>query len=643
MKLLFQAAFRNSRHFTLALLTLSSLLLLTVGNQCERFSLGLMASTGSDFFTLFSPDGKKIKDRIKLDDVLKRWDQIDRNGDGVVTKQDAAQYLANRKGENPLSWVMHKISSHFDVEQNIAMLICILAIVAVFNATALFAARYFTQLLSIRVTRDLRQQYFEHIQSLPLSFYQEQNLGSLSSRAVGDAGQIASSLNSCLTTYLQTPFIITTTLIACFYLSWRLSMIIFLGLPLIVLPVVFLTRRVKRISRQLQKNQETFTSVLLDFLAGIQTVKIFAMEAFSLRKYKEQNDQMARLETKSAKYGLLTRPVLHLVATSCLAVVVLFGLYTLHMTVGQLLMFCGLLHMFYEPVKKFAEENANIQKGVVAAERMFEVLNIKPQIQDAEGAIQLQGFKEVIEFDHVWFKYRDHWILKDLSFTVKKGEIVALVGATGAGKSTIVQLLPRLYDIQKGEIRIDGIPLNALTQKSLREQIAFVPQKPFLFFDTVAENIAFGRSFSRADIIEAAEKAFAHEFIVDLPKQYDTLLAEMGKTLSGGQQQRLAIARALVKKAPILVMDEATSSLDAVSENWIKAAIQRLQGEVTQILIAHRLSTIEHADKIVFLEKGQKIAEGTFEELLQTCVPFRKIWELYRYTEMDETILSQND
>jgi len=636
MKLLLAAALRSSRHLTMALLTLVSLLFLTVASQCEMFSLGLMANTGADFFSLFSPDGRKIRDKIRLEDVLKRWDQIDKNGDGAISKREAGVYLAQRKDANPLSWIMHRVSSQFDIEQNFSMLICVLVAVALFKASTLFSARYFTQLLSIRVTRDLRQQYFEHIQSLPLSFYQEQNLGSLSSRAVGDAGQIAASLNSCLTNYIQLPFTICSTLFGCFYLSWKLSMIIFLGLPLIIMPVIFLTKRVKRISRQLQKNQETFTSVLLDFLAGIQTVKVFAMEAFSLRKYKEQNDRMAVLETKSAKYGLMTRPLLHLIATTCLAIVVLFGLYALHMTIGQLLMFCGLLHLFYEPVKKFAEENANIQKGVVAAERMFEVLHIQPQIQDQEGALHIQDFKNVIEFDHVWFKYRDDWIIKDLSFTVKRGEIVALVGSTGAGKSTIVQLLPRLYEIQKGEIRIDGIPLAAITQKSLREQIAFVPQKPFLFFDTVAENISFGRTFSRPEITEAAEKAFAHEFIVDLPKQYDTLLAEMGKTLSGGQQQRLAIARALVKKAPILVMDEATSSLDSISENRIKMAIRNLQGQVTQILIAHRLSTIEHADKIIFLEKGRKLGEGTIEELLQKCLPFRQMWESYRHSEVQE-------
>ncbi len=626
MKLLLQAAFRSRKHFALSLITFFSLLLLTIANQCEMFSVGLMANTGTDFFVLF---GSKNETQISLKDTIEKWPEIDLNHDGIITKQDAALFMSQKKDMNPLSWVMQKISLHFDIEKNFILLIWILLFVALFKAVSLFIARYLTQILSIRITRDLRQQYFEHIQSLPLSFYQEHNLGSLSTRAVGDAGQIASSLNSCLTNYFQTPFTLISTLIACFYLSWQLSMIIFLGLPLVILPVVSLTKRVKKVTRQIQKNQETFTSIILDFLAGIQTVKMFAMEAFSLKKYKEQNDRMALLETKSAKYGLLTRPVLHFIATMCLAIVVLFGLYALHMSIGGLLMFCGLLHLFYEPVKKIAEENANIQKGVVAAERMFEVLNLKPQIVDIQESIDFNHFHDSIEFDKVWFKYNQDWILKDVSFSIKKGEVVAIVGATGAGKSTLVQLLPRLYEIQQGEIRIDGIPIQKYTQKHLREQIAFVPQKPFLFFDTVNENITFGRNFSLEEIEDAARKAEAHEFIEQLPNQYNTTLAEMGKTLSGGQQQRLAIARALIKKAPILVMDEATSSLDAISEKKIQNAIQRLQGKITQIIIAHRLSTIEHADRIIFLEKGQKIGEGPLDKLLQTCPEFRFLWETY--------------
>jgi len=214
---------------------------------------------------------------------------------------------------------------------------------------------------------------------------------------------------------------------------------------------------------------------------------------------------------------------------------------------------------------------------------------------------------------------------------VRKGQTVAIVGPTGAGKSTIVQLLPRLYEVQKGEIRIDGKPLNAYTQKSLRENIAFVSQRPFLFYDTVAANISFGRHFSQEEIENSAKRAHAHEFIKELPDKYHTMLTDAGQNLSGGQQQRLAIARALLKDAPVLILDEATSALDAISENRIKSAIFDLHGEVTQILIAHRLGTIEHADKIIYLEKGEKIAEGSKKELLKHCVEFRQMWEaLYR-------------
>ncbi len=633
MKLLLQAALRTRQHLTLLIVTFVTLLLLTIASQMEMFALGVLSNNGSDFFSLFSSENVeygKSQDTISLQEVENRWNAI-ASENGTITKQTASAYLASKKETNPLNWLLQELKQVVNFSNSMNALIALLLSVAIFKAIWLFASRYTTQLLAIRVSRDLRQQYFEHIQSMPMSFYQQYNIGSLSSRVVGDAGQIATSINSWLTNYLQTPFTIVTCLSMCFYISWRLSLVIFLGVPLIVVPIVFLAKRVKRVSRQLQANQERFASVLIDFLAGIQTVKIFAMESFSFKKYKEQNDRMAVLESKTAKYGLLTRPILHAVTTLCLAIVVLFGLYTLGMTVSQLIVFCGLLQLVYEPVKKFADENANIQRGVVAAERMFEVLFQKPHIEDKDGAIEITEFADQIEFDHVWFRYQGEWILKDVSFTVKKGETVAIVGPTGAGKSTIVQLLPRLYEVQKGEIRIDGKPINAYTQHSLRELIAFVSQKPFLFFDTVAENISVGKKFTREEIEAAARRAHADEFIQRLPQKYDTKLAEAGQNLSGGQQQRLAISRALVKNSPILVLDEATSALDAISEGHIKNAITSLHGEVTQILIAHRLSTIEHADKIIYLEQGEKVMEGTKAELLAHCAPFRLMWEtLYR-------------
>jgi ABC-type multidrug transport system fused ATPase/permease subunit len=634
MKLIFKIAVRSRRHLSLAIATLVTLLALTVASQMEMFALGIMSNSGADFFTLFASEKQErlySQNAITYDEVQRRWGEIAKTNEGEITKQDAAAFLATKRETNPLNWVLSRVKDRFKLSNNFSALVGLLFAVAVFKALWLFASRYTTQLLSIRISRDLREHYFEHIQSLPMSFYQQYNIGTLSSRVVGDAAQISLSINSCLSNYIQAPFTIVSCLYMCFFLSWKLSIVIFIGVPLIIIPIVFLARRVKRVSRQLQTNQERFASVLIDFLAGIQTVKIFSMEPFSLTKYKEQNDRMAVLEGKTAKYGLLTRPILHAITTLCLAIVVLFGLYTLGMAVSQLIVFCGLLHLAYEPIKKFADENVNIQRGVVAAERMFEVLSLKPLIEDKKGAIEIKDFEDKIEFDHVWFGYGGEWVLKDVSFTVKRGETVAIVGPTGAGKSTIVQLIPRLYEVQKGEIRVDGKPLDAYTQKSLRDILAFVSQKPFLFYDTVAANIAFGRDFSKEEIVDAAQRAHAHEFIAKLPEEYGTMLAETGKNFSGGQQQRLAIARALVKKAPILILDEATSSLDALSENRIKDAIAELHGEVTQIIIAHRLATIEHADRIIFIDHGEKIAEGTRAELLETCTPFRMMWEaLYR-------------
>ncbi len=571
--------------------------------------------------------------------VLINSDTLSQLMSGKPISSPALEMVGKSSDKNPLQWVIGKFQGMLGNVSSFKVMIAILVSVALFKAVSLFWSRFMTQLMAIRVSRDLRLQYFEHIQALPMSFYQKHNIGSLSSRVVGDAGQIAMSINSALTNYLHTPFTILLTLIACFFSSWQLSMVIFFGIPMIVLPIITLAKRVKRVSRQLQSNQEKFASVLIDFLAGIQTVKIFAMESFSFKKYKEQNDRMAVLEGKTAKYGLLTRPILHLMTTLCLAGVVLYGLLSLKLTVSQLIVFCGFLQMSYETIKKFGDENSNIQRGVVAAERMFEVLNLKPEIEDHPNAIQLSGFKDRIEFENVWFKYQGDWVLKDVSFTVKKGETIALVGPTGSGKSTIVQLLPRLYEVQKGEIRIDGKPVDAYTQRSIREQIGFVSQKPFLFSDTIAANIAFGRNFSRDEIHEASRKAHADEFIIRQPKSYDSMVAEAGQNLSGGQQQRLAIARALVKNAPILVLDEATSSLDAISENKIRLAIAELRGQITQIIIAHRLGTIEHADRIIFLDRGEKIAEGTKDELLISCEPFRQMWEILHRSEKKAEVL----
>jgi ABC-type multidrug transport system fused ATPase/permease subunit len=634
MRRLFRIAFQHRKHRFLIFLTLIAMCFLTVASQLEIFTLGVITKKGPEFFELFAPieDGKlKRTNKITHEEMEERFQAMDTSGKDIVTQEEASRFFAKWRHKDFIESAMSFVDGFVDVTGNVMNLALMVVFVALFKAITLFTHRFSTRLVAIRLSSDLRQEYFEHIQSLPMSFYQKYNMGSLSSRVVGDAAMIAEAVNACLVNYLQTPFTIATTLTICFLTSWQLSLIIFFGFPLIVLPIVFLSRRVKRISKQIQKNQEHFTSVLLDFLGGIQTVKVFAMEDFSLSKYREKNERMAQLEKKSARYDLSSRPIVHTIGMMFLATALLYGLYGLHMSVAEVLLYCGMLYIFYEPIKKFAEENSHIQRGIAAAERMFEVLDLKPNIEDGMHAEDLKSFDGDIEFDRVSFRYGDEWVLRDLSFTVKKGESVALVGPTGAGKSTIAQLLPRLYEVQEGQVRINGKPISTFTQKSLREQIAFVPQKPFLFLDTIAANIAYGKGFSSENIEAAAKKAHADEFIQLLPLKYATELDEGGKNLSGGQQQRLAIARALVKQAPILIMDEATSSLDAVSESYIKKAIGDLQGHVTQIIIAHRLSTIDHVDRIIYLEKGRKVAEGTIEELLQTCPGFKLMWEMSKH------------
>ncbi|MBA3957594.1 MAG: ABC transporter ATP-binding protein [Parachlamydiaceae bacterium] len=631
---LFFTAFRTRKHRLLLALTLVSMCLLTFASQLEILAIGVITKRGPDAFELFGPikEGKlAVADSISKTDLDQRWNAIDSENKGYITSSETNKYLSKWQKSNLLDRVQQGWNTILPISDNLTNLALFIVFVALFKALTLFIQRYTTRLIAIRVSRDLRQKYFEHIQSLPMSFYQKYHIGSLASRVVGDASMVAEAINATLVNYIQTPFMVITTLTLCFMTSWELASLVFFGFPFIIFPIVFIAKRVKRISKQIQTTQESFASALIDFVAGIQTVKVFAMEDFSLRKYKERNQKMADLEQKSARYDLASRPIVHTISMSFLASAILYGLYVLQMGVSDVLVFCGLLYIFYEPIKKFAEENSHIQRGIAAAERMQEVMDIKPQIEDNPNAIPLIQFNDSIEFNNVWFGYdANNWILKDVSFTIKKGQTVAIVGPTGAGKSTIVQLLPRLYDVQKGTISIDGKPIHMYSQRSLREMIAFVPQRPFLFLDTITQNIAFGRPFTPSQVQAAAKKSHAEEFILRLPQGYATELDEGGKNLSGGQQQRLAIARALVKEAPVLIMDEATSSLDNVSEHHIKAAIQQLHGQVTQIIIAHRLSTIESADKIIFLDKGKKIAEGTKDELLVSCPAFKHMWELGR-------------
>lgn len=628
MRHLFRAILSAKSHFAWLVMTFASMLFLVMSSQIEMLSLGIITNTGADFFMMFQKDERDQQKKVYLENIEERWQKISK-GKNYITQDDASYYLG-KYDDNTLARILYTFKKKIGLHGgNLKALIVLLVIVAVFKALGLFFSRFTSQVVSIKISQHLRSMYFEHIQKLPLNFYQNYNIGALSSRVATDTNQIARSLNACITNYIMAPLTVTSCLITCFYVSWQLTLVVFTGFPALIIPWVFISRKVRKITRQLQTNQEKFSSILIDFLSGIQTIKIFAMESFSFRKYKEQNDAMANLEIKTAKYELLVRPFLHLFSVFCIALVVLYGLHILGLSMSELLVFIGFTHLLFEPIKKFAEENSQIQKGIVAAERLFEVLDVIPQTEATDTPVDLLLFNDKIEFNHVWFGYGDSWILKDISFCVHKGETVAIVGPTGSGKSTILSLLPRLYDVQKGEIKIDGVDTRQYALKSLRKLMAFVSQKPFLFFDTISANISFGQKFPKDQVVNAAKQAFAHEFITKLPNQYDTHLSETGKNLSGGQQQRLAVARAMIKQAPILILDEATSSLDSISEDKIKQVTRKLKGQITQIIVAHRFSTIEHADRIIVIDNGEKVGDGTKNELLQNCPLFRSMWEAH--------------
>ncbi|MCH1429436.1 MAG: ATP-binding cassette domain-containing protein [Chlamydiales bacterium] len=603
MKYFFSIIFEQRKTLALLLVTFFAMICLLAASYLEMLSLGLITSGSQNFLELFAEKG-------------------------AAAKKSGINTLLFPQGNNLIRDTLYQVDAYLGISASFKHLALFLVSVAAIKGLSQFYYSYMNRKVAVKVAAELRLKYFKHIQSLPMSFYHRYNIGSLSSRVVGDAAVIAEAINAALINYVQTPVYLICTLYVCVLTSGRLSLLVFGSIPIVTLAITLVARAIKRVAKSIQRNQESFTSVLLDFLSGIHTVKIYVMEKFTLRKYQEQNERMSSLEEKNAKYASITRPVVHLISSAFLSLILMYGMYVVKLSLSELVVFIGLLSLFYEPVKKFAEENAHIQRGVAAAERMYEVLALESDVQDAKDAKDLSEFKDSIRFENVWFRYKeDKWVLKDLSFEVKKGQTVAIVGPTGAGKSTIVELMPRLYDPQKGQILVDGVSIKDITQSSLREAIAFVPQKPFLFLDTVYENISYGAGYSLEQVQEAAKRAFADEFIQKLTNQYDELLEECGKNLSGGQQQRLAIARALVKQAPILVMDEATSALDSVSEKKIQQAIQSLKGHVTQVIIAHRLSTIQHADVIIYIQDGKKLMQGSRDYLLENCPPFKVMWE----------------
>jgi ATP-binding cassette, subfamily B, bacterial MsbA len=473
-----------------------------------------------------------------------------------------------------------------------------------------------------RVVMDLRNALFRHILGQSAGFFAQKTTGQLMSRINNDVGQVQQAVSETIGDLARESLAVVGYAALLIYLDPRLAIVCMTGAPLIVYPLVRLGQRVRRTTRRSQEALETISHVSVEAFTGHRIVKAFGTEDHEARKFNRAGLHLFRTNMKVTAALSSLPPLMELIGGIGMAIALVYGsrqVAARTMTEGDFFSFMAALLLMYGPAKKLSRVNANLQQTIAASERIFEMLDTHTEVKESEGARPLAPFQHAIEFREVSFGYDEGpgRILRGVSFQVQAGEMVAIVGRSGAGKTTLVNLLPRFYDVRSGGIFVDGVDLRHVTLASLRRQIGIVTQETVLFDDTIANNIAYGSADAPMAAIEgAARVANAHEFIVSLPHGYDTMIGERGQRLSGGQRQRVAIARALLKNAPILVLDEATSALDSESELLVQQALANLMMNRTSFVIAHRLSTIRRADAIIVLERGRIVEIGRHEELL---------------------------
>jgi ATP-binding cassette, subfamily B, bacterial len=521
------------------------------------------------------------------------------------------------------SWLGHFVSGIFG-QDKLAILnfaVAAVAVIAVVGAISSYFEKYLTTSVSQWVAHDLRRTLYNHIQRLSLTEHDEARTGDLISRVTSDIEAIQDFINSALLGMLVNAFTLLGMIGVMLYINWRFTLIALSVAPALFLVVFYFTRRIKKSSRAVRKKESELLSIVEEALTSVRVVKAFAREDYEVRRFTSQSrDNLeAALEARSIKAKL--SPVVEVIVALGTCLVLWYGARLAlagQLSAGLLIVFLLYLGKMYKPMRELSKMTDTISKAVVGYERIQEVLEIEISIRDLPQARRAPRFKGKIEFDHVNFSYDEASpVLKDISFKIEPGQVAAVVGPSGTGKTTIISLIPRFYDPQSGEVRIDGKDVRRYTLKSLREQISFVLQDTILFRAPIWENIAYGKpDASHEEIMRAAEVANAHEFIEKMPDGYDTMLGERGLTLSGGQRQRIAIARAVIRDTPILVLDEPTSGLDAASEEAVIEALDRLMKNRTTILIAHHLGTIRHADVIFVVKDSELVEQGTHEELL---------------------------
>jgi subfamily B ATP-binding cassette protein MsbA len=498
-----------------------------------------------------------------------------------------------------------------------------LLLVAIFfvRSVCLYFGQYYVMKAGTSVIRDIRADLHEAISFQSLRFFQANPTGTILSRIVADVARLQRVSTDVLADFVRVGVSLPLSLSLALILDWKLTLVAMTGLPLLAYPALRLSRRLQRASTRSQEHQAETASLLVETIAGAKVVQGFAMERFEISRFRGALDRMLGADLKAARALALAPAVMELFGAIAFALLFSYAGRQVakgRITGGDVIAIVVSLGYFFMSLRRMNTINSEVQQAIAAAKRVFAMLDREREIRDLPGATPLPAFAREIRFEHVDFAYDDEKILDGLDVTILRGETVALVGASGAGKTTIANLLPRFYDPNAGRILFDGHELRSATLDSLRRQIGLVTQETVLFNDTVRNNIAYGRSdIPMEKIVAAARSAHAHEFIESLPDGYDTIVGERGARLSVGQRQRLTIARALLKDPAILILDEATSALDSESERLVQEALEVLMKNRTSLVIAHRLATVRRADRILVIEKGRVVETGTHRELIE--------------------------
>lgn len=530
--------------------------------------------------------------------------------------------------------VQRIIDDVFTRKDQLALTYLPLLILALFAFRGLmnFGQSYFNDYVGLRIINDVRNALNRHFQSLSVSFFYKHPTGTLIARVNSDVQLLRYAITDAVASFMKDAVSLTALVVVAFLKDWVLATMAFVVFPASVLPVMRLSRRIKRFTRRGQIRTGTLTALLQESIQGNRIVKAFSMEGYEDQRFKEENWRLFKQSLRASRIKAVVAPSMEMLASFGIVGVVWYGGWSVNAggrTQGEFMAFMAAMFLMYGPFKGLARTYTAVHQGLAGAERVFEILDEAPEIHDNPDAQAARPFSQSIEFHNVSFGYKETPVLKGVNLKIEAGQMVALVGMSGVGKSTLVDLIPRFYDVREGRVTVDGIDVRDLTVSSLRGQIGMVTQHTFLFNDSIRNNIAYGEPGRRMDdIIAAATAANAHDFISALPNGYDSVIGEMGMQLSGGQRQRLAIARALLKNAPILILDEATSSLDAESERAVQDALENLIAMRTTIVIAHRLSTIRKADRIVVMVDGTIAEEGTHEQLLRRNGEYSRLYSI---------------